>query len=87
MLHKILCLKETRVVRKDHTVSFEGLVLQIPPSKMYPCLADRKVDVREYRDGHIEIVYRDSVVARFSSEAIRRLLNCKSVQHHMKMAA
>ena len=87
VLHKILCLKETRLVKKDHTVSFEGLVLQIPPSKMYPCLADRKVDVREYRDGHIEIVYRDSVVARFSSEAIRRLLNSKSVQHHMKMAA
>ena len=87
VLHKILCLKETRVVKKDHTVSFEGLVLQIPPSKMYPCLADRKVNVREYRDGHIEIVYRDTVVARFSSEAIRRLLNSKSVQHRMKMAA
>jgi transposase len=87
VLHKILCLKETRVVKKDHTVSFEGLVLQIPPCKTYPCMADRKVDVREYRDGHIEIVYRDTVVARFSSEAIRRLLNSKSVQHHMKMAA
>ena len=87
VLHKILCLKETRIVKKDHTVSFEGLVLQIPPSKMYPCLADRKVDVREYRDAHIEIVYRDTVVARFSSEAIRRLLSSKSVQHHMKMAA
>ena len=87
VLHKILCLKETRIVKKDHTVSFEGLVLQIPPSKRYPCLADRKVDVREYRDGHIEIVYRDTVVARFSSEAIRRLLSSKSVQHHMKMAA
>jgi hypothetical protein len=87
VLHKILCLKETRVVKKDHTVSFEGLVLQIPPSKMYPCMADRKVDVREYRDGHVEIVYRDTVVARFSSEAIRRLMNTKSVQRNMKMAA
>jgi transposase len=86
-LHNILCIKETRSVRKDHTVSFEGLVLQIPPSKMYPCLADRKVDVREYRDAHIEIAYRDRVVARFSSEAIRRLLNSKSVQHRMKIAA
>jgi transposase len=87
VLHKILCLKETRVVKKDHTVSFEGLVLQIPPSKRYPCMADRKVDVREYRDGHIEIIYRDTVVARFSCDAIRRLLSSKSAQHHMKMAA
>jgi hypothetical protein len=85
--HKILCLKETRVVKKDHTVSFEGLVLQIPFCKRYPCIADRQVDVRQYRDGHIEIAYRDYVVARFSSEAIRRLMNTKSVQRNMKMAA
>jgi transposase len=87
VLHKILCLKETRVVKKDHTVSFEGLVLQIPFCKRYPCIADRQVDVRQYRDGHIEIAYRDYVVARFSSEAIRRLMNTKSVQRNMKMAA
>lgn len=87
VLHKILCLKETRVVKKDHTVSFEGLVLQIPFCKRYPCMADGQVDVRQYRDGHIEIAYRDYVVARFSSEAIRRLMNIKSVQRNMKMAA
>lgn len=87
VLQKILCLKETRVVKKDHTVSFEGLVLQIPFCKRYPCIADRQVLVRQYRDGHIEIAYRDYVVARFSSEAIRRLINTKSVQRNMKMAA
>jgi transposase len=87
VLHKILCLKETRVVKKDHTVSFEGLVLQIPFCKRYPCMADGQVDVRQYRDGHIQIAYRDYVVARFSSEAIRRLMNTKSVQRNMKMAA
>ena len=86
-LHKILCLKETRVVKKDHTISLDGLVLQIPYCKKYPCMADRQVDVRQYREGQIEIAYRDTVVARFSSEAITRLLNTKSVQHHMKMAA
>jgi len=87
VLHKTLCLKETRVVKKDHTVSFEGLVLQIPFCKRYPCMADGQVDVRQYRDGHIEIAYRDYVVARFSSDAIRRLINTKSVQRNMKMAA
>jgi transposase len=87
VLHKILCLKETRMVKKDHTVSFDGLVLQIPFCKKYPCIADRQVDVRQYRDGHLEIVYRGSIVALFSSEAIRRLLNTRSVQSNMKMAA
>jgi transposase len=87
VLHTVLCLKETRMVKKDHTISFDGLVLQIPFSKRYPCMADGRVEVRQYRDGHIEIVYRDCVVARFSSEAITRLLNIKSVQRNMKMAA
>jgi transposase len=86
-LHKILCLKETRVVKKDHTISFEGLVLQIPYNKKYPCMADRKAEVRQYRDGHVEIAYRDYVVARFSSDAVTRLLANKSVQRNMKMAA
>lgn len=87
VLHNILCLKETRMVKKDHTLSFNGLVLQIPFCRKYPCIADRQVDVRQYRDGHLEIGYRGSIVARFSSEAIRRLLNTRSVQSNMKMAA
>lgn len=87
VLHNILCLKETRMVKKDHTVSFDGLVLQIPFCKKYPCIADRQVDVRQYRDGHLEIGYRGAIVARFSAEAIRRLLNTRSVQSNMKMAA
>jgi hypothetical protein len=87
VLHNILCLKETRMVKKDHTLSFGGLVLQIPFCKKYPCIADRQVEVRQYRDGHLEIGYRGSIVARFSPEAIRRLLNTRSVQSNMKMAA
>ncbi len=87
LLNNILCLKETRMVKKDHTVSFDGLVLQIPFCRKYPCIADRQVDVRQYRDGHLEIGYRGSIVARFSPEAIRRILNTRSVQSNMKMAA
>jgi hypothetical protein len=75
------------MVKKDHTVSFDGLVLQIPFCRKYPCIADRQVDVRQYRDGQLEIGYRGAIVARFSPEAIRRLLNTRSVQNNMKMAA
>jgi hypothetical protein len=87
VLHNILCLKQTRMVKKDHTVSFYGLVLQIPFCKKFPRIADRQVEVRQYRDGHLEIIYRGAIVARFSSEAIRRLLNTRSVQSNIKMAA
>jgi len=86
-LDKILCMQETRTVKKDHTISFDGLVLQIPPSNKYPCMADGVVEIRMYRDEHIEIVYRDTVVARFSSEAITRMLKNKLIINDPKKAA
>lgn len=73
-LDRILCLKETRVVNKDHTVSFEGLVLQIPPSRTFHSIAKQHVEVLQLRGGSVEILYKQRTVARFSFEAITRLL-------------
>ncbi len=72
-LDRILCLKETRTVNKDHTISFEGLVLQIPPSKKYYSIARQKVQVLQLKDGSVEIVYKKLTVARFCPEAVQRL--------------
>ena len=87
VLHDVLCVKEIRTVKKDHTVSFEGLVLQIPPSKKYPCMADGVVEVREYRDGHVEITYKKTVVAQFNTEAIARLMKTKVARNNSRKAA
>jgi len=73
-LNHILCLKETRVVNKDHTVSFEGLVLQIPPSRKFRSIAKQHVEVLQLSDGSVEIFYKQRSVARFSPEAMTRLL-------------
>jgi len=73
-LDRILCLKETRVVQKDHTVRFERLTLQIPPSSKWASIAKQKVDVLQMRDGSIEIVYKQRMIAKFSTEAITRLI-------------
>ena len=73
-LDRILCLKETRTVNKDHTISFEGLILQIPPSRKFHSIARQKVEVLQLKDGSVEIVYKKMVVARFSPEAIKRLI-------------
>lgn len=72
-LDRILCLKETRTVNKDHTVSFEGLVLQILPGRKYWSIARQKVQVLQLRDGSVEIVYKGQTVTRFCPEAITRL--------------
>lgn len=87
-LDRILCLKETRLVNKDHTISFEGLVLQILPSKKFHSIVKQQVDVLQLKDGSVEIVYKQKVVARFSPEAISRLIrNRKNHQSQLKTVA
>lgn len=88
LLDRILCLKEVRTVNKDHTLSFEGLVLQIPPGKKYWSIARQKVQVLQLRDGSIEIVYKHQTIARFSSMAITRLVEkIKESQSQLKKVA
>lgn len=87
-LNRILCLKETRTVAKDHTVSFEGLILQIPPSKKFRSIALRKVEVLQLKDGSIEIVYKQKTVARFGPEAVTRLVTQHKIgKSQLKTAA
>jgi transposase len=86
-LDRILCLKEQRTVAKDHTVSFEGLILQIPPSRRFHSLAGRRVEVLQLRDGSIQIEHRCGCVARFSPEAVSRLVKTKlTVKTNLKVA-
>lgn len=73
-LDRILCLKETRTVAKDHTISFEGLVLQIPPSRKYASIARQKVRVLQLKDGSVEIIYKKLTVVRFCAETVQRLV-------------
>ena len=86
-LDRILCLKDTRVVSADHTISFEGLILQIPPSNKFRSIAKQHVDVLQIRDGSIEIVYKGYMVARFSSDAVTRRIKGTLMEHsQLKMA-
>jgi transposase len=87
-LDRILCLKETRTVAKDHTVSFEGLILQIPALKRSWSIAGRSVDVLQLKDGSIEIVHKGKSVAKFSPEAVTRLVEQKKpMKSQLKTAA
>jgi transposase len=72
-LDRTLCLKEQRVVGRDHIVSFEGLQLQVPPSRKFFSLAGRRVDVLQLRDQSIEVQYGGEAVARFSREQLKAL--------------
>lgn len=77
LLDRILCLKDTRTVAKDHTISFEGLTLQIPPSQKFHSIAGKRVDVLQLRDGSIQILYRRILAATLSPQAVNRLIQNK----------
>jgi transposase len=72
-LDRILCLKEPRVVGRDHVVSFAGLALQVPASRKFFSLAGRRVDVLQLRDQSIELQHGGEAVARFSREQVKAL--------------
>lgn len=77
-LDRILCLKEPRVVGRDHVVSFEGLALQVPRSRKFFSLAGRRVDVLQLRDHSIEVQHGGQAVARFSREQLKALAKRRS---------
>ena len=73
-LDRLLCLKESRVVGRDHTVSFDGLVLQLTSARKYFSLARQRVEVLQLRDGSVEIQHEHQTVTRFLPSAIARLI-------------
>lgn len=87
-LDRMLCIKETRSVANDHTIQFEGVVLQIPPSSKWASIAGRKVTVLQLKDGAIEIHYKQYIVARFEYEKVERIIkNCGFKDDHVLLAA
>jgi len=77
-LDRVLCLKEARVVGRDHVVSFEGLQLQVPPSRKFFSLAGQRVDVLQLRDHSLEVHHGGEAVARFSREQVKALAKRRS---------
>lgn len=73
-LDRILCLKESRVVGRDHVVSFDGLALQLTSEKKYFSLAGQRVEVLQLKDGSVEVHHERRMVTRFTATAIARLI-------------
>jgi hypothetical protein len=77
-LDRVLCLKDQRVVGRDHVVSFAGLALQVPRSRKFFSLAGQRVDVLQLRDQSIEVHHGGEAVARFSREHLNALAKRRS---------
>jgi transposase len=66
-LADILCHQEDRVVARDNTVRFEGLVLQIPPSPWRAHFVKATVRVHRYPDGRLAVFYGPRCIARYDA--------------------
>lgn len=79
-IERTLCLKEIRTVKKDHTISFEGLQLQIPPSSKWASIANQKVEVLQLENGIIEIWYKKQKIYSLAKERVNDLIKKYQVE-------
>jgi transposase len=54
---EILCIQEDRTVGHDNTVKWEGLSLQLPPSRLRPHFVKATVRVNAYPDGRLAVLW------------------------------
>ena len=62
-LNKYFCMKYSRVVGNDNTISFMNRKIQIRSSKTRYSFAKAKVDVHHLIDGKIRIFYKGELIA------------------------
>ena len=67
-LNEILCLKETRVVRNDNCVAYQGKRLQIPPQQHRIHYVRAEVEVREYEDGRLAVFHDQLRLGRYAPD-------------------
>jgi hypothetical protein len=59
------CFRYTRTVRNDNTLSFDNVVLQIPPGEHRTHYAKAKVELRQHLDCALTVHYHENQIARF----------------------
>ena len=65
---EILCLEEERIVANDNTISWNGMRLQIPASRLRPHFVKASVRVHEYPDGTVSVFLGPHLLARYTAQ-------------------
>lgn len=65
-LDLLLSAQHERVVRRDNTVTFNNLVLQIPELRSRPAFSRCPVIVHEFTDGTLAISYQHKLLGRYT---------------------
>ena len=64
----MLSARHERVVRNDNTVSFNNLILQLPPSRERIHFVRCPITVHQFSDGKLGISYQGRLLARYSRD-------------------
>ena len=62
---ELFCFRYTRKVRNDNTISFNNVVLQIPPGLYREHYAKATVELRQHLDCALTVHYQGQQIARF----------------------
>ena len=68
LLERALCFKQKRTVANDNTVTFDGVIFQIPKKSPYRSYAHKRIDVHVLLDGAVEFFYQTEKIAAFDSK-------------------
>jgi hypothetical protein len=69
---EILCIQEDRIVGNDNTVKWEGLSLQLPPSRLRQHFAKTTVKVHAYPDATLAVLWGPHRLADYDASGITR---------------
>jgi hypothetical protein len=72
-IEQALCFKERRTVANDHTVTFGGVIFQIPKNSPARSYANKRIDVHVQLDGSVEFFYKQQKIAAFDSKTTHAL--------------
>ena len=67
-IEQALCFKEKRTVANDNTITFDGVIFQIPKRSPHRSYANKRIDVHVLLDGAVELFYKQEKIAAFDSK-------------------
>ena len=67
-IEQALCFKEKRTVANDNTMTFDGVIFQIPKKSPHRSYANKRIDVHVLLDGAVELFYKQEKIASFDSK-------------------
>ena len=67
-IEQALCFKDQRTVANDNTVTFDGVIFQIPKKSPYRSYAHKKIQVHVLLEGSVEFFYKQEKIAAFDSQ-------------------